>query len=198
MSHLFVNKCWTICPWISFLWLFKSRYFITGPFPISERKISTRSQVLSPTLVPWGREGENPGKEVGEARLGARWLLAHATTTTWNYPPTPPLSQHYKHLLLTLGKILGYGRSRWAVSQKRIMIQFPLSLGTRLLILKNTTLSPKKRWKPGMMRDTRAFCEVVHSKKDSQIFAWSQKGTFTSRMTNVFFGYGGVVTWFGR
>ena len=41
------------------------------------------------------------------------------------------------------------------------------------------------------MRDTRAFCEVVHSKKDSQIFALSQKGTFTSRMTNVFFGYGG-------
>ena len=42
-----------------------------------------------------------------------------------------------------------------------------------------------------MMRDRRTFCEVIHSKEDIQIFALSQKGTSTSRMTNVFFGYGG-------
>ena len=67
----------------------------------------------------------------------------------------------------------------------------PISLIPRYQIANLKTLSPKKHLKPGMVRDTRAFCEVVHSKKDSQIFALSQKGTFTSRMTNVFFGYGG-------
>ena len=65
----------------------------------------------------------------------------------------------------------------------------PLSLSTRLLIEK--TVSSKRNFKPGMMRDRRTFCEVVHSKEDIQIFALSQKGTFTCRMTNVFFGYGG-------
>ena len=36
-----------------------------------------------------------------------------------NCPPTPPLSQH-KQVLLGYGKMMAYGRSRLAVSQKRI------------------------------------------------------------------------------
>ena len=39
-----------------------------------------------------------------------------------NCPPTPPPNQ-YQNLLLRQGKMLAQGRSRWPVSQKRIMIR---------------------------------------------------------------------------
>ena len=38
-----------------------------------------------------------------------------------NCPPTPPQTEH-KHLLLTLGKMLGLGRGRWTVSQKHTLL----------------------------------------------------------------------------
>ena len=39
------------------------------------------------------RTGRREPWERGRGKaLEARWLLAQATTSTWNYPPTPPLS----------------------------------------------------------------------------------------------------------
>ena len=43
-----------------------------------------------------------------------------------NCPPTHPLGQHQHSLLTCKDTILAYGRGRWAVSQKSLMIRIYL------------------------------------------------------------------------
>ena len=51
----------------------------------------------------------------------AGWIFWDHFAFLGNCSSTPPLSSH-QHLLLIQGKMLAYGRGRWAVSQKRIII----------------------------------------------------------------------------
>ena len=52
-----------------------------------------------------------------------------------NYLPTPPLSQHFA-LSEKYVSMVAYGRGRWAVSQKRIMIpNFVVSLRCELIFV---------------------------------------------------------------
>ena len=90
-----------------------------------------------------------------------------------NCPPTPPPNQ-YQNLLLRQGKMLAQGRSRWPVSQKRIMIRL-------FQVLRQWGSRKSKRHAKSWRRGRRClFFSCSHFSVPDYLGAWNRLLAATS------------------